>query len=162
MTPKELKKLTRKDLLQLLIQQSKQVKELEEKLKIAEAALQDRSIHIQEAGSIAEASLRVYGVFETAQIAADAYLENVRALTREHECAKQKAAEELETWRSQMRLQTERQCAEDEEETQRKCDAMRAKAEADTRKYWDEVVRRVEPLYEEFPGLKDRVNGFLF
>ncbi len=162
MTPKELKKLTRKDLLQMLIQQSKQVKELEEKLKIAETALQDRSIHIQEAGSIAEASLRIHGVFETAQSAAEVYLDNVRTLTKEQECAQQKAAEEFETWRRQLRLQTERQCADAEEETQKRCDEMRAKAEADTQKYWDEIVRRIQPLYEEFPGLKDRVSGLSF
>lgn len=146
----------------MLIAQSKQVKELEEKLKRAEEALKVREIHIAEAGSIAEASLRIHGVFETAQSAAEIYLDNVGALVREQERLQQQAEADFESWREQRRLQTERQCLEAEEDTRRKCDEMLQQAQVGTQKYWDEIVRRLEPVYEEFPGLKDRLSGSSF
>ena len=43
-----------------------------------------RRIELEKAGSIAEASLRLNGVFEAAQKAADQYLENLRQLSEEH------------------------------------------------------------------------------
>lgn len=82
MTEKELKKLTRAELLEILIYQTKQITELEQRLEEAEEALEDRRIRIQNAGSIAEASLELSGIFEAAQRAADQYLENVKALRR--------------------------------------------------------------------------------
>lgn len=43
-----------------------------------------RRIELDEAGSIAEAALRLSGIFEAAQDAADRYLENVKLLTAEN------------------------------------------------------------------------------
>jgi chromosome segregation ATPase len=48
-----------------------------------EAISQNRRIQMEEAGSIAEAALRLNGVFEAAQAAADEYLENLRLLCQE-------------------------------------------------------------------------------
>ena len=130
MTEKELHRLGRKDLLQLLVTQGREALTLQEELdschtKNAEldatlTRLKDkldekdalieklkgrldqkdarireleeemaewkksRRIELEEAGSIAEASLRLNGVFEAAQKAADQYLENLRRLSEEH------------------------------------------------------------------------------
>jgi hypothetical protein len=78
MTDRELHRLSRKELLDLLIQQSKETKNLQERLDAAEEQLASRRIEVENAGSIAEASLRLNGVFQAAQEAADQYLENVR------------------------------------------------------------------------------------
>lgn len=80
MTGKELKKLSRAELLELLLQQSREVERLQRKLDRAEKQLQSRQIMIEEAGNIAEAALRINEVFEAAQQAADQYLENVKRL----------------------------------------------------------------------------------
>mgnify|MGYP002508918071 FL=1 len=48
---------------------------------------QSRAIELEEAGSIAEAAIRINGVFEAAQKAAEQYLMNVRRLS-EQEAAK--------------------------------------------------------------------------
>ena len=69
MTDKELRKLSRTDLLEMLIEQSTKIRELEAKLSEAEADLKKRDIAIDNAGSIAEASLQLNGVFEAAQAA---------------------------------------------------------------------------------------------
>ncbi len=78
MTAKELKKLNRKQLLELLLIQTKEINALNERVSELEEKLQDRKITQSEVGSIAEAALKLNGIFETAQAAADQYLENVR------------------------------------------------------------------------------------
>jgi hypothetical protein len=83
MTDKELHRLSRKELLDLLIQQSREIKILQEKLDAAEEQLASRRIAVENAGSIAEASLRLNGIFQAAQEAADQYLENVRQRAEE-------------------------------------------------------------------------------
>ena len=81
MTDKDLKRLRRDELLEMLIAQSKRMEQMQEELDAARAALASREILLQEAGSIAEASLRINGVFEAAQAAAQQYLENIRRMS---------------------------------------------------------------------------------
>lgn len=82
MTEKELKKLNRKQLLELLLMQTDRADKLEEKLARLEQRLRDRAIVESEAGSIAEAALRLNGVFEAADAAAAQYLENIKRLSQ--------------------------------------------------------------------------------
>ena len=79
MTGKELRRLSRRELLELLIEQAKKINLLREQLDEANAQLASRRILISSAGSIAEAALQLNHIFEDAQAAADQYLENVRA-----------------------------------------------------------------------------------
>ena len=81
MTDKDLKRLRRDELLEMLIAQSKRTEQLERELEEARAALQSRDIFLEEAGSIAEAALRINGVFEAAQAAAQQYLDNIRRIS---------------------------------------------------------------------------------
>ena len=78
MTEKELRRLSRTDLLEMLLEQSKEVQRLQQELEETKQKLEDRRLMEQEAGSIAEAALRINKVFEAAQQAADQYLENIR------------------------------------------------------------------------------------
>lgn len=82
MTNKELKKLSRRQLLELMVAQSQRIDALEAELAEARRQLEDRRIAAQEAGSIAEAALRVNRVFEAAQAAADQYLASIRGMER--------------------------------------------------------------------------------
>lgn len=81
MTDKELKKLSRADLLELLLEESRENERLREKLRVASEKLKDRTILIQNAGSIAEAAMQLNHVFEAAEEAAQQYLDNVRRMT---------------------------------------------------------------------------------
>ena len=81
MTEKELRRLSRAELLEMLISQSIELQNCREKLAEAEAALQNRSIAIDKAGSIAEASLMLSGVFDAAQLACQQYTDNIRQLS---------------------------------------------------------------------------------
>ena len=78
MTEKEMKKLRRADLLEMLLGQMEENRKLKKKIKQMEKELSDRSIAVEESGSIAEAALRLNRVFEAAQQAADQ--ENVPGL----------------------------------------------------------------------------------
>ena len=87
MTERELRKLSRQDLLELLILQVKENERLTIRLAEKESQLQEQRIQIESSGSIAEAALKLSGVFEAAQAAADVYLENLRRLQQEAEAA---------------------------------------------------------------------------
>ena len=71
MTDKQLKKLSKSDLLSLLLTQSKEMDRLKEELEQAKKQLEDRRILIDKSGSLAEASLAIFHVLEDAQKAAD-------------------------------------------------------------------------------------------
>ena len=73
-----LKKMKRKDLLEILLLQNKKITEFEEKNKYLEDKLNKKEIIIKESGSIAEASLKLTKIFEVAQKAADDYLESIK------------------------------------------------------------------------------------
>ncbi|MBQ9325890.1 MAG: DNA repair protein [Clostridia bacterium] len=92
MTDRELRKLRREDLLEIMIEQQRQLEELQRQLAEAQEELNDRRIHIDASGSIAEAALRVTHIFEDAQKAADMYLDHVKERTAQQE----KELDELE------------------------------------------------------------------
>ena len=70
MTDNDLKKLNRAELLELLVEQSKKIDQLQAQLDEANRKLADRQIEIDKAGPIAEASLRLSGVCQAAEEAA--------------------------------------------------------------------------------------------
>lgn len=78
MTDKELRRLSRMELIQLLLEQAKELERVQQELEETKTALEDQQIRIHNAGSIAEASLQINQVMETAQKAADLYLKNVQ------------------------------------------------------------------------------------
>lgn len=83
MANKDLKKMSRAELLELLLIQTRTVEQLQKKLAKAEALLADRQLRIEKAGSLAEAMVDINGVMEAAQAAADQYLENIAAMREE-------------------------------------------------------------------------------
>ena len=91
MTEKELRKLNRYQLLELLIMQTKRADELQAQLEQAQQELESREIQMESIGSIAEASIQVSGILEAAQNAADLFLNAARQRTEELE--REKTAE---------------------------------------------------------------------
>ena len=78
MTEKELKKLNRYQLLEMLIIQTERADKLQTALEEAEQRLNAQEINIPTLGSIAEASLHLKGVFDAAQEAADMYINEAK------------------------------------------------------------------------------------
>ena len=83
MTDRELRRLSRSELLEMLSAQTTENDQLKTRLAQAEAQLRDRRIAIDKAGSIAVAALQLNKVFEAADRAAQQYLENVRRMVEE-------------------------------------------------------------------------------
>ena len=169
MTEKELKKLSRQELLEVLLAQSKKIDRLNGKLKETQDKLTEREIAISEAGSIAEASLILNNVFADAQKAADQYLENIR---RMHDQAELELSEtvrlishndtegtEEETEVAEaVREETDRAEAEKARE---EAERARAEAEADraaAAQYLEEIARMKEQTEQECAERKKRAD----
>lgn len=77
MTDKKLKRMSRAELLELLIEQMEENERLRTQLEEAQVRLDERDIILQRAGSIAKAALELNRVFEAADAAARQYVESV-------------------------------------------------------------------------------------
>ena len=83
MADKDLKRLSRTELLELLLQQTRERERLEQKLEEVQRQLADRQIRLEKAGDIAHATMEINGVMAAAQAAARQYLENMERLERQ-------------------------------------------------------------------------------
>ena len=100
---KELKKLSRRELVDIIYQLKKNEQQLQEELETLRQELVEKRIRLSVAGSIAEAAVTITDVLSSAQKTADIYLQEIACMKEETEaeCAKmiaeaqQKAAEIL-------------------------------------------------------------------
>lgn len=90
MVSKELKRLSRRELVDVIYQLKKNEQQLQERIAELEAELQEKRIRISVAGSIAEAAVDISNVFSAAQMAADLYLHEISSMKEETQiqCAK--------------------------------------------------------------------------
>ena len=90
MVNKELRKLRRRELVDIIYQLKKNEQENREKMEALEEALQNQRIRVSVAGSIAEAATDITQIFSTAQRTADLYLNEIASMKAEteRECAK--------------------------------------------------------------------------
>lgn len=77
MTDKDFKKLSRLELVDIIYELQKRFLEKEKEIEALKAELEEKEIRISSSGSIAEAAIKVNDVFESAQAAADQYLQSV-------------------------------------------------------------------------------------
>ena len=83
MTDKEFKRLSRSQLIDIIYQLQLKQKKLEEENRKLKAEVGDKRIRLREAGNIAEAALTMHNVMQSAQDAANQYLEEIRAMKKE-------------------------------------------------------------------------------
>lgn len=173
LSDKELQKLKRGDLLEILLEQSKendslvwQIAKKDQEIRDLHNELADRKIELQEAGTIAEASFKLNGVLEAAEKAAQQYLDNLQRLYEKEEYLCNVKEQEVEA-RCQAALKktreqceeyiqmTEQRCMEREKEAEEKCRYLNEKAKADVDKRWKELSRRLEEFYSSHRGLRE-------
>lgn len=125
MADKTLRRLKREELLEMLLEQSKENEKLKSELATWKAEAEERTIRLQQAGSIADAAFEMNRVLEAAQAAADQYLEGVRLLCEQQkkELEEERTAEQQKTWEICRKFEwdTAKRCREMEEATRRKC-----------------------------------------
>lgn len=90
MVSKELKKLSRRELVDIIYQMKKNEQQLQEEVAALQEALQEKRIRIEEAGSVADAALSISDVLGAAQKTADLYLHEIACMKAdtEKECAR--------------------------------------------------------------------------
>ena len=137
MTDRELRKLGRTDLLEMLLIQKKENDRLRQRLAELEEKLRERQIAVDQAGSIAEASLQLNGVFASAQAACGQYMENIEQLS----------------------VRQEEVCRRMEQETREKCDRMLREAREQSQAYWDEYMDRVGQFLKKYEGLRRELKS---
>ncbi|MBQ8646872.1 MAG: hypothetical protein IJ484_01875 [Oscillospiraceae bacterium] len=133
MTKKELKRLSRSDLLELLLEQTRRCEALEAELEQARAALNERTLRMQNAGDLAHAVLEVNGVMEAAQAAARQYLDSAAALEADARARSQRM--------QQLQAETEAACERLRAETRSACEVQRAQAEAEAKRICENLIR---------------------
>lgn len=150
MTEKDLKKLNRQDLLILLAEQTERVNDLEEKLRKAEKKLEERQLSINESGTLAEAALKLSGVFQAADDAVATYVENIKLLNdrqatvcRDMEAVSKRNAEKIV------------QDAEKEAAViVQNAKALAAKEIEKMNAHWDEIQRKIKEMDKEYSWLR--------
>ena len=144
MTDKELKRLSRSELLEMLIAQMKENEALQSRLELAEAQLNDRKIAVEKAGTLAEASLSLNGVFQAAEAAAQQYLENIERMSGQQE-----------TICRNMQAEAEAKAAEIVREAQEYSEKTHVEADA----YWKQIVARARALLKERDALRELIQA---
>lgn len=138
MPDRELRHMRRTELVEIILA----LKQSEDQLRAENAALsaqlQERQIHIENAGSIAQAALELNKVFEAAQAAADEYVASVLAANKNTDAAASALRAQAEAEAQQILAQAQTEAANLKARTQQQCDAeteaaarKRAQTEAD-------------------------------
>lgn len=136
MTDKELKRLSRTDLLEMMLALSKENEQLRKDVARLERQLKDRSITIAESGSLAEAVLRINGVAEATQAACEQYIENIRERSENQD----------------------RICQQMEQETRQRCDRLLAEAKRQAEEYLRQANREIEEKNSSYTWLSELMN----
>ena len=118
MISNELKKLNRRELVDIIYQMKKNEQLLQDEVASLRSELEEKRIRLAEAGSIADAAVSIADVFSAAQTAADLYLHEI----------------------SCMKAEAEKECSQMLEEAQKAVD----KIFADGRKQCEELSIRYE------------------
>lgn len=115
MTDREFRRLSREELVEIIYELQRSEAALRDENDQLKGRLADRTLKIENAGSLAEASLALNGVFEAAQSAADQYLAAIRDAQAETQARLLQAKKEMEEIESRRRdiLDKARQEAED-------------------------------------------------
>ena len=107
-----LKKLRREELLDILLEIEKENEALAAENASLKQQLEEKTVVLEQAGTLAEASAGMGGFFDAAQKTADSYLENVRRLCERRETRSKKMIED-----------TKQLCVSYAEKTRELCEA---------------------------------------
>ena len=160
MTDKELRKLSRNALLEMLLAQSRENDRLRAQVEQLQRQLSERQLKIDQAGSIAEASLQINHVFEAAQTAAEQYLENIQTLSGRQEEVCQQMKEESTRQAKMLLAETRRKCQAMEAETTEKCAKMTKEAEDAADRTRRDAQARIQKLIDDQAGLQELLTAF--
>lgn len=143
MADKELKRLSRAELLEMLISQSEENELLRGQVKSLQESLNERRIYIEKAGSIAEASLLINKVFESAEAAAQDYVNNIRHLSERQSEILKHNEEEAQYVCQQMIDETKEKCRGIEADARKAAEKIKADARNEASEYWNSIYLKL-------------------
>ena len=157
MAGKELRHMSRGELIDVIYALKKQQEELAAENEELRQQLSQRELKLQKAGSIAEAAMSLNQVFEAAQQAADQYLQSVYANCGDaEEMAKGILADanaQAQNTLEQARRQSETllsQARAEKAQAEQECKDLRQKTEEETKARWEAFERRVGDLFMSY------------
>lgn len=153
MTDKELKHLSRMELIDIIYTLQKQNEQAQALLQKTQAKLEERTLKINEAGSIAEAAVKLNGVFESTQAAADQYLESVQAANQSVDAR----LADAEAQKAAILQAAERQAAEIVRVAQEQAHSITEQEEKESGEQWDAFQRKAE----EFLSAHKELSSFI-
>lgn len=133
MDDNKLRKISKKELLEILLEQAKRIEKLEIELTKTKAKLDSKRIVIEESGSIAEAALKLNDIFEVAQKTAEQYMINIKEKCKKIENDTKK---ECQIQKENMLKETLEKCQQREKEA-------------------DEYIAKIELKVKELTKKKD-------
>ena len=95
MNGKELRRLRRKDLLEILLEQTRRIEELELELEKTKEKLNDKKVLLSNVGSLAEASLKLSDIFKAADEAIAIQIKNIEEMAKSEEKKRKKELREM-------------------------------------------------------------------
>lgn len=122
MVSKELKKLSRRELVDIIYQMKKNEQQLHNQIATLQEMLQDKRMRISTAGSIAEAALSITDIFSSAQLAADQYLHEISCMRQDAEMDCAKIIDGAKEKANRMISEAELHCSILSEQYQRECE----------------------------------------
>ena len=140
MTDRELRRLTREDLLDIIYELQQKTQRLEQENETIRKQLSDRTVKLENAGSIAEAALALNGV---AQAAADQYLAQVHA-----------ANEQSQQLADRIVADAQRKANAIVQQAQREADSIRAMTDEGTQQKWAELQEKTDTMLQSYEALR--------
>ena len=135
MTEREMRHMSRVDLLNIILKQSEEINALRTENEELHGQIEDKTIAINESGSMAEACLRVNRVFEAAEAAVAQYKENIERLSENQDLILRRKMEEC-------RRQAEKMLRE----AQSRAEATVAAAESEAEEIVKEAQARADAM----------------
>ena len=146
MTDKELHKLNRKELLELMLDQSRQLDDLREQLRQAQEQLASRQLLLNKAGT------------EVCQQLVDESQQKADTLLNEAQTRCQIMEAETQARCQAMEAETQEKCRILETETREKCETMTRKAEEQAKQAWQQAQEKIQQVIDQHGALKDLLN----
>ncbi len=159
MTNREMKHLSRGDLLEMLLELSREHEKLEQENAELLRRLEERELAIENCGSLAEAALVLNGVFEAAQAACKQYTDNVMARSAGAELRCREKEELCEQRCRAMEQETAARCEELISRAQAQADALVQEAETMARSSLEAARNKINKERETYLWLSEIIGG---
>lgn len=158
-TEKDIKKLSRTELVDVIYQLKKSEQKLEEQVQTLQAALDEKNLRMENVGSVAEASLALTDIFANAQTAADAYLEEIRTRRAavEEECSRL-SAEAQEKADTLLRESTER-AEKTLQDAQTEADSVLQEAQTKADAALQEAQEKADAILQDAQTRKETIDS---